>query len=144
MKTLLDLAKRMDYLSVEIPKALSNNISQTSELLQVGLTAHTPVDTSKALSNWVLTLEEPFDLDLDAYRLGSGGSTQNASIQEALTQGRQQLKLKKPGMPVFISNNADYIRKLNDGSSKQAPAGFIEREVMIAKRSSRRIGFRVR
>lgn len=144
MKTLLDLAKRMDYLAVAIPKAASDNISQTAELLQVGLTAHTPVDTSKALSNWVLTVEEPFDLELDAYRLGSGGSTQNASIAEALTQGRQQLKLKKPGMPVFLSNNANYIRDLNDGSSSQAPAGFIEREVMIARKYSRKIGFRVR
>ena len=32
----------------------------------------------------------------------------------------------------FISNNVPYIRRLNDGHSKQAPVGFIQRAVRKA------------
>jgi hypothetical protein len=73
-------------------------------------------------------------LYLSAYREGFAGSTQEASASEALFQGEHQLRLKKPGMPIYITNNAPYIRALNDGSSMQEPAGFVERAVLIGRR----------
>lgn len=134
MNTLLDLANSMDRLAVRIPIAASRLASEVSELLQVDLTATTPVDTSKAISNWVMIAGEPWDIELDAYYEGSGGSTMNQSIEAALIQGRQQIALKQPGEPLFIANNASYIRDLNDGTSAQAPAGFVEACVMRARR----------
>jgi hypothetical protein len=73
-------------------------------------------------------------LYIDANVEGEFGSTQEASIRLALAQAEQQYKLKKPGEQIHITNNAPYIRQLNDGSSKQAPAGFVERAILIGRK----------
>jgi hypothetical protein len=37
---------------------------------------------------------------------------------------------------IFISNNLPYIRRLNDGWSQQAPAGYVDSALTIAKRKA--------
>lgn len=143
MGNLLDLAKRMQRLKAAIPKAASDLACEVGRVIQTDLVEVTPVDTSEALSNWVLTVEEPFALHLDPYHEGFKGSTQQASIREALTQGEQQLALKKPGDPIYIQNNAPHIKYLNEGSSEQAPAGFVERSVSSGRKAVHRIGLKL-
>lgn len=86
----------------------------------------TPVDTSRATSNWHLdlntvdvTLVEPgHDVEGEAHaRLGS-------------------LKI---GDVVYISNNMPYIRRLNEGSSVQAAAGFVEESVQVGIRKGKEL-----
>lgn len=144
MGNLLDLAKRMERLKEEIPSAASELASSVARVIQKDLVTVTPVDESTALSNWVLTVEEPFDLFLDAYVPGNAGSTQVESGQLALAQGEQQLKLKKPGESIFITNNAPYIRRLNEGWSNQAPAGFVERSVLLGRKMTERIRLKLK
>lgn len=144
MANLLDLAKRMQALKESIPLAASELASSVARVIQKDLITVTPVDESTALSNWVLTVEEPFDLYLDAYVPGEAGSTQVESGQLALAQGEQQLALKKPGDPIFITNNAPYIRRLNEGWSKQAPAGFVERSVLLGRKTTERISLKLK
>ncbi len=57
-----------------------------------------------------------------------------ASAAETINQARAVLATKKPGQKIYITNNLPYIRRLNDGYSKQAPAGFVERAVLIGRK----------
>lgn len=144
MATLLDLANRMQKLKEEIPQAASDLASSVARVIHKDLVTVTPVDTSKALSNWVLTIEEPWAVELPAHVEGEAGSTQEESGQLALAAGEQQLALKKPGDTIFIQNNAPYIRRLNDGYSAQEPAGFVERAVLLGRKTSERLGVKVK
>lgn len=126
MATLLDLAKRLERKAKSIGDTGNEVAKLFTEVLVGQLTTVTPVDTSKALSNWQVSLEQPNTLEIDALVLGSKGSTALASADQARGRARDILKKKKAGQTIYISNNASYIRDLNDGSSKQAPAGFIE------------------
>lgn len=144
MKTLLDLAKRMDALPKKLAEANSERAKEVARAIHKDLVTVTPVDKSEALSNWVLTVDEPWSVPLPPYYEGEKGSTQSESIAAALQQGEQQLKLKEPGQPIFISNNAPHIRELNDGSSAQAPAGFVERSILYARKVSERVGIKIK
>jgi hypothetical protein len=134
MADLNDLANRMQKLKASLPDKASALACQVARVIQKDLVYVTPVDESTALSNWVLTVGEPWAVPLTAYYLGEQGSTQNQSARAALQQGEQQLALKKPGETIFITNNAAHIRALNDGSSAQAPAGFVERAVLLGRK----------
>lgn len=69
----------------------------------------TPVDTGRARANWHM------DIDTPTVRIVEPGQDTSPNISQY-----------KIGQTVFVSNNLPYIRRLNDGWSSQAPAGFVE------------------
>ena len=142
-KTLLDLAERMDALAASVPKASSNAAVKVAETLVADLAYATPVDTSQALSNWIVTIGSPNVGTIDPHFYGEHGSTQKASAAQTIANARAVLKSKKPGQSIFITNNLPYIRRLNDGHSGQAPAGFVERSVLIARKVIQKIKLKV-
>lgn len=73
----------------------------------------TPVDTGHARANWVPSVGAPYTAE------ASGASAHEAGVAAVISY-------KLSDGPLFVSNNAPYIGLLNIGSSKQAPAGFIE------------------
>ena len=143
MATLLDLANRMDALAASIPAASSDAAKKVAETLVADLAYKTPVDTSQALSNWIVTTGSPNVGKIDPHFYGEHGSTQKASAAETIANARAVLKGKKPGQSIFITNNLPYIRRLNDGHSGQAPAGFVERCVLIARKTLQKIKIKV-
>lgn len=102
------------------------------------LTVHTPVDTTRALSNWIVSIGQRDPSYIDPWVPGFAGSTKAASAAEVMALARLILKSRKPGQPIYISNNAPYIRRLNEGYSKQEPAGFVERAVIVGRRELKR------
>ncbi len=90
----------------------------TATLIEV-----TPVKTGWARVNWVPRIGTPF--------AGTAGS-QAAADQGRINQGPQRAgiarmtnyRLKQGN--IFIVNNVPYIGRLNDGSSSQAPAAFVQ------------------
>lgn len=133
-KTLLDLAKRMDRLAGAIDAAASEHAAKVGLTIVSDLAYHTPVDTSKALSNWIVSIGGPTFKRIDPYFFGEGGSSRNASAQETIAAAKAMLANKKPGQSIFITNSQPYIRRLNEGYSRQAPAGFVERAALIGRR----------
>jgi len=131
--TLLDLANSLEKKAAAINAAASQLAVDTALAIVGDLVYHTPVDTTKALSNWTVTLDAPASDYLPAFYPGKGGETQVASAQEALALAKAVLAKKQPGQTIFISNNAPYIVRLNDGYSGQQPAGFVERAVLIGR-----------
>ena len=91
------------------------------------LIEQTPVDTGWARANWVPAIGAPVVRDLT----GAGRNLAAASAEQAAGQaGVLRYKLNRG--KVFVSNNAPYITRLNDGHSRKAPAGFVQRAIRKA------------
>ena len=106
---------------------LENNTLLTFRRLYVAIGAYvinaTPVDTGHARNNWLASIDNPKQGTPNAEsKSGSDAITQITSTGIALT-------LNDVGV---IVNNVPYIRRLNAGHSKQAPAGFIEKAAQNA------------
>lgn len=137
MGTLQSLANKLENMAKDLAeKASKRSIRMATNILQE-LVYTTPVDTSTALSGWQISLKEPPSTTQYTFFYGSKGSTQGVSASAAMAVGIATLEAKQPGETVYISNLTDYIGELNRGSSAQAPAGFVERAVMIGKNSVR-------
>lgn len=141
MATLLDLANRLDKKAAAIGQAANLAKRRVAETILGDLVYATPVDTSKALSNWQVSLDTPVASSIAPYYPGSKGSTRATSAAQALSVGRAILATVKPGQRVFISNVLPYIVRLNDDYSKQAPAGFVERSALIGRKFLERYKF---
>lgn len=91
----------------------------------------TPVDTGWARANWVPAIGTPFIRDLgEVSATGQNAAAAAATQQGALGGIVAGYKLARG--KVFVSNNVPYITRLNDGSSKKAPAGFVQRAIAKA------------
>lgn len=79
----------------------------------------TPVDTGRARGAWNLTVNKT---DLSVPPEAPEGVTLPAPVPP-------DLGAVFPGDEVRATNNLVYITSLNNGHSKQAPAGFVEQSV---------------
>ena len=142
MASLKDLAKNMYDLAASLDKKASDAAVKTAEAILEDLVYVTPVDTSKALSNWQVTTGLRRTLlsgAIPPYYPGKHGSTYQQSAAAALEEGKKVLQSKKPGDRILISNVLPYIRRLNDGWSAQTPAGFVERAVLLGRKVLERL-----
>ena len=89
----------------------------------------TPVDTGWARSNWIPNIGTP---------VTSPVGSKEAVSSAAQTRGLGAVLTYKfsSGQPLFVSNNVPYILVLNEGSSKQAPAGFVQAAIAEAVRGA--------
>jgi hypothetical protein len=131
--TLNDLAKRMRKKADEVPEMANKLAIKAATHIVENLAEVTPVDTTLALSNWQIQLNTPVTGTIPARVLGSQGSSYLASATQTVEAAKDELKTKKPGQPIYLSNVVRYIVYLNDGSSTQAPKGFVERAVLIGR-----------
>lgn len=137
--TLLDLAVRLESIADAVPAAVADLTNEIVLEAVAYLTDETPVDTSRALSNWQVSLGRPFMYDIGPYAEGIWGSTKAVSREQAIATARYLLSMRKPGQTVFISNNVPYIRRLNSGWSKQHAGGFVEMAVARARRRTKNV-----
>jgi hypothetical protein len=93
------------------------------------LTEDTPVDTGHASNNWVPSLDSPFE-DVDGSEEAPSRSAQAAGIAAVAAYELPQVG--------YVANNVPYIGRLNEGSSSQAPSGFVEAAVLRAIRTEGR------
>lgn len=133
-RTLLDLAKSLEKRAVKIEEAVSKLAAETAILIVSDLVFVTPVDTSQALSNWQVSLNTPVSSPIGPYSPGFFGSTQGASAHATIRAAKAVLARKRPGDVIYISNVLDYIVDLNNGTSRQRPAGFVERSSIIGRK----------
>lgn len=133
-KNLLDLAESLKKKRKEITEIPSKIAVETALAIVGDLAFKTPVDTSQAISSWEVTLNAPSANKHAPHFPGKSGSSYKASAAETIALAKTVLKNKKPGETIFITNNQPYIRKLNDGSSSQQPAGFVERAILLGRK----------
>ncbi|MGI4886102.1 MAG: hypothetical protein ACRYFR_14190 [Janthinobacterium lividum] len=95
-------------------------VRETAIRVADNIAAATPVDKGRARANWNLSAEAP---DLTT----TESTTQQSYDAEQFTG---------EGKALYVSNGLPYIERLNEGSSVQAPANFVEQGVMLAKRQA--------
>ena len=133
MATLGDLADRLEKRATQLTETANKASIQAATAMLRYLVEVTPVDTTKALSNWQIGINNRPLYVLPAYVPGMLGYTAAASGNAVLAAAEMEFALKKPGDTIYLSNTAPYIVTLNRGSSRQEPAGFVERAVRIGQ-----------
>jgi hypothetical protein len=132
-KTLLDLAARLERTAAKIETGANEIKKDVARAIIGDLIPATPVDTSRALSNWIANNGSAHNFSILPHVSGHFGSTRGVSMSAALAAALSVIEQAKPGVPIFITNNLLYIRGLNAGNSKQAPAGFVERSALVGR-----------
>ena len=84
----------------------------------------TPVRTGRAKGNWIPTIGSPAPDTIESFDKTKSGSMVVARGRAILTADRP------PFSTVYITNNVNYIEYLEEGSSKQAPAGMVGITIM--------------
>lgn len=79
------------------------------------IVARAPIDTGLFMANNIITVGLPIDYTID--KLDRLGSPTKSAMESALNP-------LAPYTVVYIQNNLPYGEKLENGSSKQAPAGI--------------------
>lgn len=115
----------------KVIKPLEKRVRAVAIFLDSELVNTTPVDTGRARMNWQVGLNTA----LTGIIPWSDESKKDTSFIPA----RQNDAIKgisgyKVTDTIYISNNLPYIETLNAGSSKQAPAGFVQNAIQRAKR----------
>lgn len=90
----------------------------------------TPVDTGRARGNWMCTIGAPSE----ALAAGEGwlqgtaeaGLSYDKGGRAAIQAAADEVMSWKPAdVAIFLTNNLPYIQRLEEGWSKQAPAGMV-------------------
>jgi len=95
-------------------------IESTAEVVK-----RTPIDTGWARANWIPSIGQSI-AETTGQQEAVTTSRQEAGIAEVLTS----YTLNRGNL--FITNNVPYINKLNEGTSTQAPAGFVQQSIARA------------
>lgn len=129
--SLKDLAKRLNEIADRVESSAVQPASDCALAIISYLAYNTPVDTSTALSNWQLFVGSyPVGIEIEAHYFGFGVTTKNVSAKRTIENAKKALTNKKPGETIYIVNFKPYLKRLNDGHSKQVAPGFIERAVL--------------
>lgn len=116
----------------KITEEVSKITSEVSVQVADAVTRATPIDTGWSQANWVISATSPYSVVRNdgALRTAPSEVTAARAYQEAQRVSIETYTLNKGD--IFITNNVNYIRILNRGSSAQAPAAFVESSVAQA------------
>lgn len=132
-RDLLALSRRIQRIRKAIPKEANRIKTEVAEKVATDLIRVTPVDVSEALSNWQVSVNAPPRFPLPAIYPGQKGDTESASEGAAIEHAKRVLLDSLPGERLYVSNVVEHIVPLNNGTSTQEPAGFVERAVVMGR-----------
>jgi len=147
MNQLTDLAISLEKTLDRLPETSSSMAKLATRLIIEDLVLHTPVDTGTAISNWQVSLGAPLTEIIPALNPSPKGRvikgnwqhrippdlTRQNNVAAILIAANNVLDFKQPGQDIFVTNNLAYIGILNQGSSEQSPAGFVDRARALAQ-----------
>jgi hypothetical protein len=123
-------SKRMEIRANELGEGVSKLIRKAALVIDQIVVMATPVDTGRARANWVVGVDQvPTDV--------RGDTQSNAGGAEAsLAQGQQAIAGFGPGNSyIAIANNLDYVKFLEEGSSRQAPSGMVNQALEAGRQA---------
>lgn len=125
-----------------LPRAVDAIVKAAGRAITFSLIDNTPVDTGEARSNWLVSLGVPMRGTIAPYtpypkfsQANGRGISETANAQGAKQRAEGAITARQPGQTLIIQNNVDHIGELNSGTSKQAPALFVETSVMAGIRT---------
>lgn len=110
------LQVRLDKVAKRLDTSMTRLIFEVIRLVGIAVVISTPVDTGFARANWRPSLNTPTSTPVSF--LDPTGAATIARIELIAHQFRL-------GNQAFLTNRAPYIEDLNDGSSPQAPANYV-------------------
>ena len=116
------LAIEMDNLKKKIEVAVNKETQEVAIVVLETLVKTTRVDTSKALSNWLVSIGSPPSFIINARVPGIAGSTRDASEKSTIDEGTYKIRTRKIKQDINIGNNLPYIDMLNGKDSMEARA----------------------
>ncbi|PDT24461.1 HK97 gp10 family phage protein [Rhizobium hidalgonense] len=109
----LDLRKFADSIPEELVKPVVQKFAMHA---LSSVVMKSPVDTGRFRGNWNVAVNA-VDYSVSEVTDKSGGST--------IAKGVATIEAAAPEQAIFISNNVPYAVALENGHSKQAPAGVV-------------------
>ena len=88
-------------------------VRKTAIQLQASMIEKSPVDTGRFKSNWQCGLGN------------ANADTSAAANSDALGRTTTVIAGYKPGQTIWLTNHLPYAKRLENGWSKQAPAGMV-------------------
>ena len=122
MKGMKEIERMNEAYRIQIKKAMKVGIIEA--LRQV--TISTPVDTGRARWSWFLSVKVP------SPELPPEGKYRVPQTTERIKALEQNFTISDT---LYLTNNVPYVPDLNEGSSKQAPARFVEKSAEIAQQA---------
>lgn len=115
------LANNLMNLSKSVELNARDLVRKCAIGISVNVIMATPVDTGRARANWQVSLRNPLDNELEDTDKNGSNTVSKATRVCVIFELRDQ--------SINIANNLPYINRLNNGWSKQANAGYIERAI---------------
>lgn len=112
-------------IGIQLDELTSHLMQDLAFGIQGDLAEETPVDTGWAAANWWFGVGTP--------PVGNSGNKGDVGGREAKQQSTVAEVASyqiKSAQPIYITNGVPYIRNLNEGSSRKAPAMFVDAAVM--------------
>ena len=139
MKDLMALGRSLKVRAAQVGRNVSATQRRATSVLARELILHTPVDEGTARSNWQVGLTAHSASPRSAYAPGNQlgmGETRNASASIAAAYAA--VNRAPIGSDLYVSNPLDYIDDLDDGASRQAAPGLVQRALAVAALEVRR------
>lgn len=126
MASLSEFARRIRVLAMRVETGTNALVIKTAGAVDQTVVLATPVDTGRARANWQVGIGSPVKQATDET---------DPNGQPTISRNGSRISSRKAGDTIYLSNNVAYIGYLNQGSSAQAPAGFVEQAVAQAVRT---------
>lgn len=139
-KTLQQLATRLRIRALQVEDGVDKVVRTAAFKVDQSVVVSTPVDTGRARSNWIASIGSPAGGSRGPFSAGSKlGKGESNNAQAAINAAKGVIDSRRFRQSIFITNNLDYIGKLNNGSSKQAPKNFVRNAVKSGAQAVRSI-----
>jgi len=123
-------AHRMRLRGRNVTENTDKLVRKVALITDQAVVSATPVDTGRAKSNWLVQVGSSPNTAIEPYVPGKFGSTAAENTQAAIDQASSAISGYTSGSAIYITNNLPYIQKLNNGSSAQASANFVQQAVL--------------
>lgn len=114
---------RMKKLGARVYQRSNQGVKDLASVVLNSLIDNTPKKTGQAAANWHVGVGSP----------APGFQEGFTAYDQTRAAGLAKISSRQPGQPINISNQTPYISKLNNGSSVQAPAGYVEMAISNAE-----------
>lgn len=125
-------SKRLRLQSNRFEKGAERILKNATRAALEVMVLNTRVDTSKAVSNWIVTTDGPGRDYIEPHSPGKRGSTASVSAAETLALGRAVIEDFRMGRDrdLFITNNTPYLRYI-EGSALTAMGQQAARSALV-------------
>jgi len=114
--------RRMATLGANATRNADRTVRKVVMAVDQTVVMATPVDKGRARGNWIAALDAAVTEPTETLSPSGAEAIAQAAGVAAAYDGDLHAE-------VHITNNLPYIEPLNDGTSRQAPAGFVQRAV---------------